>query len=294
MGFNRDSYVLLAIAVLIALFPFYYMFVSATNSNAEILSAPPTLTPGDSLAENIDTLNSKIDLGRVLVNSLFVSFSFTFLTVFIASMAGYALVKYSFRGRDFLFGVIMVTMMIPAESMYIPLFTLMNEIGWANTYQAVILPPLANAFGLFLMRQNFLSFPTTLIEAARIDGYNEMQIFWRIVMPNMKPALAALGIYMFMSAWNNFMWPLIILGTKDMYTFPVALSMLEGNQWRRDYGVIMLAASITTLPIMGIFLAFQKHFVAGIMGGRSKNSDNIPASRCYRSAYGGGRDSKPK
>lgn len=264
------TYVLLAIAVLIALFPFYYMFVSATNSNAEILSAPPTLTPGDSLAENIDTLNSKIDLGRVLVNSLFVSFSFTFLTVFIASMAGYALVKYSFRGRDFLFGVIMVTMMIPAESMYIPLFTLMNEIGWANTYQAVILPPLANAFGLFLMRQNFLSFPTTLIEAARIDGYNEMQIFWRIVMPNMKPALAALGIYMFMSAWNNFMWPLIILGTKDMYTFPVALSMLEGNQWRRDYGVIMLAASITTLPIMGIFLAFQKHFVAGIMGGAIK------------------------
>lgn len=264
------TYVLLAVAVIISLFPFYFMFVSATNSNSEILSAPPGLTIGSHLMENIATLNSKINIGRVLFNSLFVSFSFTILTIIIASMAGYALVKYKFKGKNILFAVIMITMMIPAESMYIPLFTLMNEIGWANTYQAVILPPLANAFGLFLMRQNFISFPTTLIEAARIDGYNEMQIFWRIVMPNMKPALAALGIYMFMSAWNNFMWPLIILGTDDMYTFPVALSMLEGNQWRRDYGVIMLAASITTLPIMAIFLGFQKQFVAGIMGGAIK------------------------
>lgn len=264
------TYALLIIAVIVALFPFYFMFISASNSNAEILSAPPALTFGSHLADNIETLNSKIDIGRVLFNSLFVSLTFTILTIFIASMAGYALVKYRFRGRSLMFGVIMATMMIPAQSMYIPLFTMMNEIGWANSYQAVILPPLANAFGLFLMRQNFLSFPTTLIEAARIDGYNELQIFWRIVMPNMKPALAALGIYMFMSAWNNFMWPLIILGTKEMYTFPVALSMLEGNQWRRDYGVIMLAASITTLPIMAIFLAFQKHFVAGIMGGAIK------------------------
>ncbi|MEG1686450.1 MAG: carbohydrate ABC transporter permease [Angelakisella sp.] len=120
------------------------------------------------------------------------------------------------------------------------------------------------------MRQNLMAFPTTLMEAARIDGYDEMQIFWRIVMPNMKPALAALGIYMFMSAWNSFMWPLIILSTKDMYTFPVALATLDGNQWRKDYGVIMLGASITTLPIMAIFLIFQKQFIAGVMGGAIK------------------------
>lgn len=265
-----STYGLLSLAVITSLFPFYFMFVSASNSNREILSSPPVLVFGEYFAKNMETLNSKIDCTRVLFNSLFVSVTFTVLTIIIASMAGYALVKYQFRGKGVLFAVIMLTMMIPAESMYIPLFTLMNNIGWANTYQAVILPPLANAFGLFLMRQNFISFPTTLIEAARIDGYNEMQIFWRIVMPNMRPALAALGIYMFMSAWNNFMWPLIILGTKEMYTFPVALSMLEGNQWRRDYGVIMLAASITTLPIMAIFLGFQKQFIAGIMGGAIK------------------------
>jgi len=134
----------------------------------------------------------------------------------------------------------------------------------------VVLPGLANAFGIFLMRQNMLSFPASLIEAARIDGYGEMGIFFRVVLPNMKPAVGALGIYMFMSMWNNFMWPLIILGTKSMYNFPVALSMLDGVVWRKDYGVIMLATSLATLPILLIFLIFQKQFVAGVMGGAVK------------------------
>lgn len=264
------TYLILAIMVIISLFPFYFMFISATNSNREILAAPPSMLPGRHLLDNMEKLNKKIDIGRVLFNSLFVAICYTILSVLISSMAGYALVKYRFKGRNALFMVIMVTMMIPAESMYIPLFTMMNKIGWANTYSSVIIPPLANAFGLFLMRQNFSSFPTSLIEAARIDGYNEMQIFWRIVMPNMKPAVAALGIYMFNSAWNNFMWPLIILNGKKMYTFPVALAMLEGNQRSVDFGTIMLGASLTTLPIMIIFLMFQRHFIAGVMGGAVK------------------------
>ena len=264
------TYLFLIIAVVVSLFPFYFMFVSATNTNHEILAAPPTLMFGSSLMSNLATLSKKIDCVRVFINSLFVSVTFTALVILIDSMAGYALVKYQFKGRGIFFAVIMMTMMIPMEAMYIPLFTLMTNIVWANSYQAVILPPLANAFGIFLMRQNFIAFPTAMLEAARLDGCNEFQIFGRIVMPNMKPALGALGIYMFMSVWNSFMWPLIILSTKDMYTFPVALSMLEGNQWRRDYGVIMLMASITTLPIMAIFLIFQKQFVAGIMGGAIK------------------------
>ena len=264
------TYLFLIIAVVVSLFPFYFMFVSATNTNHEILAAPPTLMFGSSLMSNLATLCKLIDCVRVFLNSLFVSVTFTALVILIDSMAGYALVKYQFKGRGIFFAVIMMTMMIPMEAMYIPLFSLMTNIGWANSYQAVILPPLANAFGIFLMRQNFIAFPTAMLEAARLDGCNEFQIFGRIVMPNMKPALGALGIYMFMSVWNSFMWPLIILSTKDMYTFPVALSMLEGNQWRRDYGVIMLMASITTLPIMAIFLIFQKQFVAGIMGGAIK------------------------
>lgn len=264
------TYIVLIVAAFISLFPFYFMFVSATNTNAEILSATPRLFFGTNLGENLKNLNERLNLGRVLFNSIVMTVTYTLLAMLIHSMSGYALAKFNFKGKNLIFGIIMLTMMIPGQVMYVPLFKLMNNIGWANTYQAVILPGLAGAFGMFLMRQNMLAFPTSLIEAARIDGYGEFAIFMKVVMPSMKPALSAMGIYMFMSMWNSFMWPLIILGTKSMYNFPVALSMLEGVAWRKDYGVIMLATVFAVLPILLIFLLFQKQFVAGVMGGAVK------------------------
>lgn len=269
-GMKVFTYVFLIIAAFVSLFPFYFMFVSATNTHAEILSATPKLFFGTHLMENFANLNKRLDLGKILMNSCILTFSYTIFSMIIHSMSGYALAKYEFKGKGLIFGIIMVTMMVPGQVMYVPLFTLMNKIGWANTYHAVILPGLAGAFGMFLMRQNMLSFPTSLIEAARIDGYGEFSIFWKVVMPSMKPALGALGIYMFMSMWNSFMWPLIILSTKSMYNFPVALSMLDGVAWRKDYGVIMLATVLAVLPILIIFLLFQKQFVAGVMGGAVK------------------------
>ena len=239
-GLKIVTYIVLIVATFISLFPFYFMFVSATNTHSDILSASPRLIFGSNLAENFKNLNERLDLVQILFNSCILTFTYTFLSMLIHSMSGYALAKFNFKGKGLCFGVIMVTMMIPGQVMYVPLFTLMNRIGWANTYQAVILPALGGAFGMFMMRQNMLSFPTSLIEAARIDGCGEFSIFMRVVMPSMKPALGALGIYMFMSMWNNFMWPLIILSTKSMYNFPVALSMLNGVAWRKDYGVIML------------------------------------------------------
>lgn len=270
IGRKAFTYVFLTIAVFVSLFPFYFMFVSATNTNAQILSASPKLTLGTNLLVNFKNLNEKLSLGRVFLNSMIMTVSYTGLAILLHSMAGYALSKFDFKGKGLIFGVIMITMMIPGQVMYVPLFTLMNKIGWADSYQAVVLPGLANAFGIFLMRQNMLSFPTSLVEAARIDGYGEVGIFFKVVMPNMKPAVGALGIYMFMSMWNSFMWPLIILGTKKMYNFPVALAMLDGVAWRKDYGVVMLATAFATLPILLIFLIFQKQFVAGIMGGAVK------------------------
>lgn len=270
LGRKIFTYIFLIIAVIVSLFPFYFMFVSATNSNAEILSISPKLTPGTNLFVNLANLNKKLDIGRVFLNSVIMTVSYTFLSILFHSMAGYALTKFDFKGKGMMFGIIMMTMMIPGQVMYVPLFTMMNAIGWANTYQAVVLPGLASAFGIFLMRQNMMAFPTSMMEAARIDGYGEISIFFKVVLPNMKPAIGALGIYMFMSMWNNFMWPLIILGTKSMYNFPVALSMLDGVVWRKDYGVVMLATAIATLPIMVIFLVFQKQFVAGVMGGAVK------------------------
>ena len=262
-------YTFLIVAVIVSLFPFYVMFVSSTLTTGEILSSPPKLSFGTNLAENLANLEDKIDIGRVVLNSLFITVVSTILTIIFSSMAGYGLAKYNFKGKALIFALIMGTMMISAEVLYIPRFTMMTKIGWANTYRAIIIPGLANAFGIFLMRQNMMSFPTSLIEAARIDGCSELRIFFKIVMPNMKPALAALGIYTFMSQWGNFMWPLIILSSKDMYTLPVALASLDGLMYK-DYGMMMLGATISVIPILVMFLIFQKQFISGLMGGAVK------------------------
>ncbi len=263
------SYLFLIIAVFISLFPFYLMFVSSTLKTGQILSIPPKLSIGTNLMENLANLSDKMNVTRVMFNSVFVSVVYTVLTLIINSMAGYALAKFKFKGKNIIFALIMGTMMIPAQVLYIPQFTMMTAIGWADKYRAVIVPALANAFGIFLMRQNMISFPDSLVESARIDGYGEFAIFFRIVMPNMKPALGALGIYNFLSQWGSFMWPLIILSTKDMYTFPVALASLDGLMYK-DYGMMMLGASISTIPILIMFLLFQKQFISGLMGGALK------------------------
>lgn len=263
------TYSLLFVAAVVSLFPFYLMFVSSTLSTGDILKIPPTLSIGSNLMVNLENLKDKIDIGRVVFNSVFISVVYTLLTLVINSLAGYALAKFNFKGRNLIFALIMGTMMIPAQVLYIPQFTMMTSIGWANTFKAVIVPALANAFGIFLMRQNMISFPTSLIESARIDGFNEFSIFFRIVLPNMKPALGALGIYNFMTQWGSFMWPLIILSTNDMYTLPVALASLDGLMYK-DYGMMMLGASISTIPVIVMFLSFQKQFISGLMGGAIK------------------------
>lgn len=263
------SYLFLVVALLISLFPFYLMFISSTLTTGEILSIPPKLSIGSNLMENLANLKDKMNVGRVMFNSLFVSIVYTALTIIINSLAGYAFAKFDFKGKNLIFALIMGTMMIPAQVLYIPQFTMMTAIGWADKFRAVIVPALANAFGIFLMRQNMMSFPTSLIESARIDGYGEFSIFFKIVLPNMKPALGALGIYNFMFQWGSFMWPLIILSTEDMYTFPVALASLDGLMYK-DYGMMMLGATISTIPILIMFLLFQKQFISGLMGGAVK------------------------
>ncbi|GKX30114.1 sugar ABC transporter ATP-binding protein [Vallitalea longa] len=263
------SYIFLIIITFFSLFPFYLMFVSGTNSTSDILGIPPALWFGENLIDNFNNLNERMLILRVIFNSLFITITYTVLTLLLASLSGYALAKFEFKGKKLFFTIIIVTLMIPFQVLLVPLYNLMNAIGWQNSYQAVIVPLLANAFGVFLMRQNMLSFPDSLIEAARIDGCNEFSIFMKIVIPTMKPALGALAIYTFMSMWGNFMWPLIILNTKEMYTLPVALASLKGLM-RIDYGMIMLAATIATIPIMIVFLIFQKQFISGIMGGAVK------------------------
>ena len=228
------------------------------------------ITIGTELAKNFAILSGKIDLLQSTWNTLFISVVYTVLALLLFSAAGYALAKFEFKGKKIIYGFVMGSMMIPSLVMYVPLFEMMIKLNLTDSYWAVILPLLANAFGIFLMRQNMLAFPTALMEAGRIDGVGEIGIFFKIVLPNIKPALGALVIYMFTSMWNNFMWPLIILGSEDKYTLPIALAMLDGNPTNKNYAVILLATAVATLPILIIFLIFQKQFVAGVMGGAVK------------------------
>jgi len=263
------TYTVLAMFAILSLGPFYWMFVGSTHPSGEIFAVPPNLLPGDHLATNFANLEQNVGIVRVLLNSLGVTILYTIGSVLICSLAGYGFAKFEFKGKKLLFSLLLAAIMIPYHVTLIPLFQLMAKWGWLNTYQALLLPNLAHPFGIFMMRQNMQALPSDLLEAARMDGCSEWRIFSRVVLPVMRPAMAALAIFMFMYQWNNFLWPLLVLNTGEMHTLPVALSSLIGLS-RIDYGQVMMGATIATLPIIVIFLFLQRQFVSGLLGGSVK------------------------
>ncbi|KZZ84677.1 ABC transporter permease [Bacillus sp. SJS] len=262
-------YALLGIFLVISIFPFYWMFIGSTNESGKMFTNPPTMLPGTKLVENYQNLNSAIDISRVLFNSLFVSLLYVVSALIVCSLAAYALAKFEFKGRNLIFTAFLLSMMIPYQATLIPLFQMMSSAGWLNTYFAVIAPQICYPFAIFLLRQNFLAFPTELIEAARLDGASELKIFAKVVMPAMRPSLAAASIFLFMTQWNNFLWPLVVLNDSSMHTFPVALSSLMGLSYI-DYGQVMMGVSIATIPIIIFFLVLQKQFISGMLGSAVK------------------------
>ncbi|MFD9628975.1 carbohydrate ABC transporter permease [Peribacillus muralis] len=262
-------YSILMIFLIISIFPFYWMFIGATNDSGKMFTNPPTLTPGDQFMKNFQNLNESINIPQVMFNSLFVSLIYVVAALAVCSLAAYAFAKYEFKGRNFVFTAFLLSMMIPYQATLIPLFRMMSELNLLNTYFAVIAPQLCYPFAIFLLRQNFLAFPTELIEAARLDGAGELKIFLQVVAPSMRPALAAASIFLFMTQWNSFMWPLVVLNDASMYTFPVALSSLMGLSYI-DYGQVMMGVSIATIPIIIFFLILQKQFISGMLGSAVK------------------------
>lgn len=262
-------YIILIIGVIISLFPFYWMIVGATNPSSATFSYPPTLLPGNHLVENFNNLTASISIFSALTNSILIAVIFVVLSLFISVAAGYAFAKFKFKGKEIMFAGLLLAMMIPYQATIIPLFQMFSEVGWLNSYAAVIAPQLSYPFAIFLIRQNMKGIPDSLLEAARIDGAGEFYIFFRLVIPIMKPAMAAVGIFLFTFQWNNFMWPLIVMTTQDNYTLPVALATLVGVT-TTDYGQLMLGTAISVLPILVVFLFLQKHFVSGILGGSIK------------------------
>ncbi|MEM6428238.1 MAG: carbohydrate ABC transporter permease [Deinococcota bacterium] len=263
-------HVIMIPAAVLFLLPIFWMLISATKADNQILSATLSFLPGTSLADNWLELSDDLPFLRSVFNSVGIAVLYTILATLISAMGGYALAKFQFVGRKYLFALIVATLTVPYAVLAIPQFILVaRELRMSNTWWAVMLPGLANALGIFFMRQNMLSVPSELLEAARIDGASEVGIFARIVLPVVKPALAAVGIILFLFQWNSFFWPLLVLPDKNAYTIPVALGTLVGLT-RVSWGGIMLGTAISTLPFLVMFLFLQRYFIAGITVGATK------------------------
>ena len=223
----------------------------------------------DKFTSNYRNLWKTVPYNRYFINSVFIATASTLLTLFFCSLGGYAFAKYKFRGQKILFGILLASMMVPFQVLLVPLFGLMYDIGWLNSYKAIIIPFSVGAFGVFLMRQFIVSIPSELLDAARIDGCSEFGIYYRVVLPIIKPALGALTIYSFLGSWNGYLWPLIILRDEVKYTLPIGLANLVGT-YRQDYGMLMAGTLLSLMPIVILFLAMQREFVQGITLGSVK------------------------
>jgi len=253
------------------LYPFWAMINLSFVPNGEIFNQGGNLIYSPFTVENYKNVFNKIPLSTYFLNSLFVSVVTTVGQVLFASMAGYAFARLNFKYRDGIFLIILITMLAPPQVNIIPLFFIMRQLHWINTYQALIVPGLFGGFGIFMMRQYFLGLPKDLEESAKIDGCNIFEMFFKIVLPLAMPAVATLAIFTFVSSWNSFMWPLIVTNTESMRTLPVGLAIFKGSfRELTQWGDLLACSLICTLPVVGVFLAGRKYFINDIMQGGVK------------------------
>ena len=264
------AYLVVGIGMLLMLAPFYFMFVFATQSRTDIFSLPPPTWFGDSLLANLQILTSRIPFWRNLGWSLYVGLASTALTLLFCSLGGYAFAMFEFRHKNLLFGLVMGTMLLPSFMNMIPSFMIMDALGWIDQPRALYIPGAASAFGIFLMRQ-FAStaVPKDLIEAARLDGCGEFGIYWRIVLPLLKPALGTLGLITFIASWNNFIGPLVVMRSPDMYTLPLALRSLQ-SPVDTEWGALMVGSAVATLPLLLLFAVSSRQLISGLTTGAVK------------------------
>jgi multiple sugar transport system permease protein len=262
-------YGLLAVGIVLTLLPLLWMLAASLMPPGEANSYPPRLWPSAITFEHYAALFTRLDLARYLLNSTLLAGAVTLIALFVNSMAGYAFAKFRFRFRDQLFQSLLGAMVIPAQVAMLPLFLLLKQFGLINTYWGVIVPGMASIFGIFLIRQYLLAVPDSLLDAARMDGAGEFRIYWSLVLPLCRPILVTLAIFTFLGAWNDFMWPLIVLTDSSRYTLPVALANLLGEHVQ-DTELMMAGSVLTVLPVMLLFVVLQKYYIAGIMLGGMK------------------------
>ncbi|MDG4596086.1 MAG: carbohydrate ABC transporter permease [Candidatus Contendobacter sp.] len=259
----------LAVGAVLALLPLWWMLAASLMPAGEANHYPPRLWPSMVTFEHYAALFTRLDLGRYLFNSALLASAVTVIALFINSMAGYAFAKFRFRYRDRLFQGLLAAMVIPAQVAMLPLFLLLKQFGLINTYWGVIIPGMASIFGIFLIRQYLLAIPDSLLDAARMDGAGEFRIYWSLILPLCRPILVTLAIFTFLGAWNDFMWPLIVLTDSSKHTLPVALANLLGEHVQ-DTELMMAGSVLTVLPVMLLFVVLQKYYIAGILLGGMK------------------------
>lgn len=265
---NRKSqwwlYVLLSAAVLVVATPFIWMVLGSFKTTTELRQTPPTWWPENATLDNYTQLFERLDFGTYFFNSIVVAAVVTAGNLLFCSMLGYALAMLDFPGRRLLFVLVVATLLIPGVVTFVPLFVLVANAGLVDTLPGLMLPFLAAPFGVFLMRQFISGLPRDLLDAGRVDGAGELRIFTRIILPLCGPALATLGILTFLGSWNNFLWPLVVAQTENTYTLPVALALYSKGQNATNYGLLLAGATVVVMPMLLVFMAFQRRVIEGI------------------------------
>lgn len=265
------DYVCLVLIAISMLYPFFAMINLSLVPNGEIFNQGGKLIYSPITIDNYISVFNKIPLWKYFINSLFVAIVTTLGQVIISALAGYAFARMTFKWRDGLFLLVLITMLVPPQVNIIPLFFLMRQFHWINTYQALILPGLFGGFGIFMMRQYFLGLPKDLEESAKIDGCNIFSTFFKIALPLAIPAIATLSIFTFVTTWNSFMWPLIVTNTESMRTLPVGLAIFKGSFREITlWGDLLACSVICTIPVIGVFLLGKKYFINDILQGGVK------------------------
>ncbi|HVU10044.1 MAG TPA: carbohydrate ABC transporter permease [Phototrophicaceae bacterium] len=266
LALHIAAYLIMIVLVLLVLLPLWWMVSTSLKAHQYILHTPPDLFPNPISFESYTRLGQEIDLLRTFFNSLLVGVVGTFAQIIFAAMAAYAFARMRWRGRDAVFVLYLATMMIPSVVLIVPQFIVVRMLGWTNTYAALIIPPIFTAFGTFLLRQAFQALPRDFEEAAFIDGANHFTIFWRVLLPLIKPALATLTVLSFMGLWNSYLWPLFVARNPAVMTLTVALAQLQaGPNALTEWNVVMAGAVITVLPLMIAYILAQKWFVQSVV-----------------------------
>ncbi len=266
-----SGYLLIILGAISMLAPFIWMLCVSFMTEAQIFSYPPNFIPHPFITDNYIHIFEKLPITQFFINSLFVALLTTVFQVLFSAMAGYAFARSKFKYKDFIFFIFLVTMMIPPQVNIVPLFFLMRELHWIDTYQALIVPGIFGGFGVFLMRQWFKNMSHEIEEAAKIDGCNIFEIFFKIALPLSIPAIVTLGLFTFITTWNSFMWPLIVTNSQDITTLPVALAQFKGS-FRETirWGDLTACSVILSLPVILIYLAGKKYFINDMLSGGIK------------------------